>query len=195
MYNLYMNCIECKKIIIKSFSGFCSSKCYAKRYYRRDRIGRVCKECYKEFIGKYSSRYCSDSCRVMGARKVRSKYRNNPIKKETIEINCHECGAVFNNYDGVKYCSKRCRNRVKNRKKKDNIDKTGAVCAFCGFSDTRAIHAHHINRKDSLGIMFLCANHHYIFHSVVGYSNKSENNSKEEVLSTLNSATQIHNGI
>lgn len=170
------NICKSKYISMNKMRKYCSSKCRSK-----SRIGvsvgtRPCKKCgkiFKRFVGKI---YCSQECKPV-------KERN-----DSISLKCVKCGSDFIGKKNNKYCSKLCSRKVKSKK----ISKAGAICEFCGFSDERAIHAHHINRKDGLGIMFLCANHHYIFHAVVGYSNKSENNSKEEVLSTLNSATQIH---
>ena len=158
-----------------------------KDYYVRHSTPKDCVICGIKYIGKGSSKYCSNNCRGTGQIAVKNRYRKSVSSNRDVDVRCKLCDIIFKGRVHYKYCSKKCRNRAKqmvNNKKR--IDKTGKSCEFCGFADTRAIHAHHINRADGLGVMFLCANHHYVFHAIMGRRLKSENRSKEEVLEILN---------
>ena len=45
-------CIECSGKITYSYSGFCSKECYAKTYYRRKPVDKICRVCGVSYVGK-----------------------------------------------------------------------------------------------------------------------------------------------
>lgn len=172
-------CLVCKGIFKSAHKStkYCSYDCRIRSAYTLRRKVKKCKGCGKDFEDKTSSKYCSNECKP-------------PVikAKDKIELTCVECLNKFFGHSNYRYCSKICRNRFTNRKKHKldyRRDKTGKVCEHCGFNNPAALHAHHINRSQNCGIMFLCANHHYVFHSLVGRSKKAESSSKEEVLEVL----------
>lgn len=215
-------CLECHVCGIK-FNGrqdrkYCSNRCYVLSRSGRTPIEVICKGCGKSFISMHRSKfYCSKECRWKNKKRVigRSKpcrtcgnmflstygtlYCSDNCKPKSVGKKIHDkvcviCSTGFKGEKNWKYCSKGCRDRFDRKNKSKRSYNNKKPCEFCGFSDKRAIHAHHINRASSLGVMFLCANHHYIFHSIVGNGTKSENNSKEEVLNVLKNSieTQVN---
>ena len=179
-------CPECKQEIVNSYGGFCSSKCYNRTYYRATYKKDNCKVCGKEYTGKSNSKFCSIECRAKGIWIARKRQERRP-NIDKVNIKCIECNIDFMGNKKRKYCSVICRNKADNRKKNSYKGKK-FPCEFCGFSDLRAIHSHHVNRSEGFKRMFLCANHHYIFHSIIGHGIKSENKSPEEVLEVLRSS-------
>lgn len=112
---------------------------------------------------------------------------------------CKKCGITFTpRVNSQKYCTYNCHaNRPKNR---DELKKRlkgitfrakypKQPCEYCGFDDLRAIHRHHINpsQGNQGGIMFLCANHHYIYHLITTADQLAEEKTKEQVLEILRS--------
>jgi len=175
----------------------------------------VCEYCGEHFIGSKKTKYCSDICKSRTAEKNRKIARIRKIKcqrcgielftsdskkifcSRVCQINkskpavtkiCPICGCEFETaIPNKKYCSDICHTKNKNTKQrgKDSRKLEGLSCEKCGFSDTRALHMHHINRKNSNNTMCLCANCHNIFHSIVGRNIKAESKSKEEVIEIL----------
>lgn len=177
--NTIRKCLWCKEDFENSLRfKFCKPSCRID-YWNNKKLKnfKKCKKCGEKFITGKGKLYCSDKCKPSGVIKDKSR------------LICVECKGEFFGQPHYKYCSKDCKNKVNNRRKK-TICKIGKVCEYCGFDDTRAIHAHHINRAKDNEVMFLCANHHYIFHSIMGHGKKAESRSREEVLSTLKPARQ-----
>lgn len=169
-----LECPCCKNKYLRAHKAqiYCSNEC---RFKSRKvvRFNKACRKCGKLFPIKQGQIYCSIECKPK------------TVRKDMVKLNCVVCNNNFVGAKNYKYCSKTCRNRADNRRKGNRTNKDGKVCEYCGFNDTRALHAHHINRASSKGIMFLCANHHYIFHSIMGHGRKSESRSREEVISIL----------
>lgn len=170
-----LECPCCKNKYLRAHKAqiYCSNECRM-RSRKIVQSSKSCKKCGKLFPKKQGKLYCSDECKPK------------LVRKDTVNLICIVCGNNFIGMKHYKYCSKICSNRDKTRKNTDrNYNKTGKSCEYCGFNDVRALHSHHINRSSGKGVMFLCANHHYIFHSIVGNGKKSENNSSEEVINIL----------
>jgi endogenous inhibitor of DNA gyrase (YacG/DUF329 family) len=177
-YNLI--CKSCLQPFMgKKGQKFCSRDCSWTYNHSRTRlnvISKTCPTCKKSFItsSKIRNKFCSANCRILDKRDYIIKIKECPICKKTFETTMLS----------RKYCSKSCRNKADSRRKY-NRERTKIPCGFCGFSDLRAIHNHHINRIAGKGVISLCANHHYIFHNIIGWNKKSELLSKEEVLNIL----------
>lgn len=167
-----LECPCCKNKYLRAHKSqkYCSNECRNKSR-KVVRFNRACRKCGKVFPIKRGQLYCSVECKPK------------LVRKDTISLSCITCGNSFIGMAHHKYCSKNCKNKVKNRTRKTS--KKGKVCEHCGFNNPVAIHAHHINREKNDEVMFLCANHHYVFHSLVPKGKKSENKSKEEVLDVL----------
>lgn len=170
-----LECPCCKNKYLRAHKAqiYCSNECRNKSR-KVVRFNKACRKCGKLFPVKQGQIYCSVECAPRGTR------------KDTVKLNCIICDGSFIGMAHQKYCSKTCKRRYKDRNKKGRkLDKQGKVCEHCGFNNPAALHAHHINRAENNEIMFLCANHHYVFHSLVGNGVKSENKNREEVLSVL----------
>ncbi len=153
------------------------------------KITKVCKYCnfnfsYEKKLHSPPFLYCSSKCRKdANAKKHYLKYR--VLKRQKIIKSCLVCRKEFLTFFPIQVCcSSLCRKRVKKK-----------PCACCGFSDVRAIHEHHINRKENSGIMYLCANHHYIYHSIIGWNGVSEHKTRQEVISIIQEAESVLNHI
>lgn len=210
-------CSNCGKIFQgDSKRKYCSKQCLLEfnklRKSEREPRKTICKGCAGEFISMHRSKfYCTDECRAKNRKKrvvkipcrkcgnlfiksQRGRFYCSPeckpkITLPLVKIECAECKNTFIGRNNYKYCSERCRRRRHDRRKAKFInDGIVKVCEFCGFSDNRAVHAHHINSSDEKKTMFLCANHHYIYHSILGITKLSENKTREEVLEVLRSA-------
>jgi len=161
---------------------------------------KTCLFCKKEFNARSrNSKYCSLDCYYFYSASHRSLYRANYrrkhpyIKKIFVELLCEICGTAFMPVNSTQSCcSQRCRNkklyrnrsvRPKNntpRGKKWLIDKV--ACEHCGYDIKAALHVHHLS-KERMDVVVLCANCHYIFHTLVG--NKFEITTKEKCLNVL----------
>lgn len=171
---------------------YCSDECShhynQNRVYLRERVLKTCLKCGKEFTPWHNrAKFCSATCRI-GSSKMRVV-----VKK------CAFCGRDFETkFPGKKYCSQTCFTARKHKNRDHSHSKAKKTpCEHCGFSDLRAIHRHHINRSEQKGVMCLCANHHYIFHAIVGNGKKSENLNKSEVLAllTANSVSLVESAL
>lgn len=170
-----LECPSCKNKYLRAHKAqiYCSNECRMKSR-KVVRLNKACRKCGKLFPIKPGQLYCSVECKPK------------LVRKDTVSLNCIICDGSFIGMAHQKYCSKTCKKRYKDRNKKGSrLDKQGKVCEHCGFNNPVALHAHHINRAENNEIMYLCANHHYVFHSLVGHGKKAESNSKEEVLETL----------
>lgn len=143
---------------------------------------RSCLQCGKEFrTYGHNSKFCSRECylkyNLIHIRKYRDYYRRkNPYKcKVFIEKECEVCGKVFMPKASHHVCcSQRCRNKrlykrryglkPKNANHKWLLDKK--LCECCGYDKKPALHAHHLSKK-KMDVVVLCANCHYIFHSLI----------------------------
>lgn len=168
-----IECLCCKNKYLRAHKAqkYCSNECRNKGR-TKVKFNKPCIKCGKLFPVGRGKMYCSVECAPRG------------IKKDSLKLICWSCNKSFIGQANHKYCSKLCRSKVKNRKK-GRFGKEGKVCEYCGFDDTRALQAHHINRSQGKGVMFLCANHHSIFHSIMGNGKVAENSSREEVLDIL----------
>ena len=161
-----------------------------------------CYRCGKEFTinpkahGRHI--YCSYRCGQYAATK---RYND---KKKSLRIitpkpilskECVICGKSFNTiYPTSKFCSVKCRRTNDNRRGGNKIKSyiPKQPCEICGFSDLRAIHRHHIDPEqgNNGGVICLCANHHYIYHSIIGWNGTSEHKTRQEVLSIVREGVQ-----
>jgi len=161
---------------------FCSSGCSViAKGHRKSLRGlrtRNCLTCGTSFIIKGRKTYCSIACKP--------KIENLTYVKE-----CVVCGKQVNTvHKTLKYCSPRCARRSKNAKSNKgrvNCKVAKSPCESCGFDNLAAIHRHHINPDEGNagGILFLCANCHYIYHDKVGWNGTSEVRTRNEVLDIL----------
>lgn len=176
----------------KSFQGksrqkYCSYFCRKKaslekekKEFPLEKIKKVCPVCNKVFFAiPRHKKYCSPFCRA------KSFFSSKP--KEINKI-CPMCKKTFTTiFPDKVYCSKKCikKNRGEKFSERKIKEKRNSKCKSCGFSDYRALQQHHINHSDRQKTIILCANCHYIYHSIVGWGKKAEAKSRNEVLEVL----------
>lgn len=146
-------------------------------------IKKICVHCGKEFqIKGGKQKFCSHVCFVshnsIHAKMYQANYRRkNPraVRKVFVERECVICGKVFMPRSSVHVsCSLRCSNRKLYERRAKLKPKTAnhkwliskELCECCGFNKKPALHAHHLS-KNKMDVVVLCANCHYIFHSLV----------------------------
>ena len=97
------------------------AKGWHKKHYEqmKDKLNKkevkVCKCCGKKYIGKPSSKFCSDKCRA--------KYRRDRGIDNEIRI-CEYCGEKFsiNKYSKTKTCGRSCSNKLMWQKRKEGYN-------------------------------------------------------------------------
>lgn len=175
-------CLICGNIFETRYSYklYCSEECrYKAALKRKPNTDRKCEYCFKEFTPTILlRRFCSEDCKID---------KNKSIPKSYV-LKCYRCGENFTgSQHNAKYCSTLCRNKIKNKKKNNKKNNKNKYCECCSFDIVEALHYHHINRTLGLGGITLCANCHYIFHSIAGNTSKKyERNSKDEVIQIIN---------
>lgn len=144
---------------------------------------KKCLQCGIEFkpTGR-NTKYCSRACYLVYNAAhlkiyIRTWRKRHPYKhKVFVDKNCEFCGKVFTPRSANNICcSQKCSNkrlylRRKSRRPlklnwKDKLLLKGA-CECCSYAIKPALHGHHLS-KDKYDIITLCANCHYIFHSLV----------------------------
>lgn len=158
---------------------------------------RVCLECGKEFKNtSRNQKFCVRECFLKYSFVHRKMYdityrRNNPyVKKVFVERDCEICGTAFMpKTRSHSMCSQRCRNKKLNQNRSDRPKRRNhkwiiekVVCEHCGYDIKAALHAHHLS-KERTDVIVLCANCHYIFHTLVG--SKFRITTKEECKNIL----------
>jgi len=140
-----------------------------------------CLYCKKEFVGFRHQRYCSKQC------SWNFRYAEGSSNSKI----CKVCDLPFlPKRSNQLICSSVCKNKLKHQQR---VDAPKQPCEFCGFEDLRAIHLHHINRDSGAGVMCLCANHHYIYHSIMGWNGVSEHKTSQEVINIIKNGREVLN--
>jgi hypothetical protein len=184
-------CKECNKDFVAGTlsARYCSSRCKELKVLRVDRERtaskiKTCKNCGKDFSPIHlKKKYCSHECR--------KKYVASLWRAVSHTKMCCICLSEFTTtISKKKTCSHQCQSKWINKKKRlkpkaNRRNKT--PCEFCGFSNLKAIHKHHINPQNGNagGLMCLCANCHYIFHGVVGHGLYAETRTRADVLEVI----------
>jgi hypothetical protein len=150
-----------------------------------------CQDCGNEIKDIKRKKFCSRECGVRYhvreySRKKYREYKENADQRAKSK-KCKYCGEMFWTRNSNKiYCSGHCRDKNKYKKHVSKSYIKKYPCEFCGFDDLRAIHRHHVDRKNNPDeIMMLCANCHTIFHNIVGFSKAAHDYCREDVLEVL----------
>jgi hypothetical protein len=156
-------------------------------------ISKVCSICNSSFEPTSGRQLRCHPCKFL-VESTRKEPKEKITKPEYLKI-CQFCSNNFNTRRNFQvYCSRVCsrkKNKAKPSDRARSIKTRIGSCEACGHSNILSLQTHHINnatRSDSIdNLMVLCANCHTAYHGTIGFSKKSESQTKECVLAILKS--------
>lgn len=152
-----MLCLTCSQEVFGT-DKYCSKKC--QRFSKKKQI--KCKLCGNLKLVRNDSKqlYCSVEC-VRNDPKIKDKklrkWKKTILRKNVV---CQICNKIFDGKGRVKYCSRKCWDKINNRrrcndrrkrqqnKKKEILSEFGGKCILCGYNKCcRSLVFHHRDPK------------------------------------------------